>query len=196
MKNCFWVFVMICFQPILTLGVKTMNNPYQEHQIFDMVKMTLVQVLGCDPKEVTADAALVNDLNADSLDFVEFRHMLERQLGIALPQKSVLEHLAVAVGGEDRIYEKGQITQFAASVLHHSPFHYGDGQVETGMLPYEIMNVTTAWNWASCCYALFNHLPDRCPSCNAVEAKLSPAGKAICAGCVSSFFSMRQKQRI
>jgi acyl carrier protein len=163
-----------------------MNNPYQEHQIFDLVKVTLVQVLGCDPKEVTANAALVNDLNADSLDFVEFRHILERQLGIVLPQKSVLEHLATAVGGVDRIYEKGQITKFAATVLQHSPFHYGDNQVEAGMLPYEIMNVTTAWNWASCCYALFNHLPELCPNCNGAEAKLSPASKAICASCGSA----------
>lgn len=160
-----------------------MNNPYRECQVFDLMKVTLVQILGCDPEEVTANAALVNDLGATSLDFVEFRYVLERQLGIVLPQKSVLEHLVTVVGDVDRIYENGKISRFAAAVLQQSPFRYGDNQVRAGMSPYEIMNVTTVWNWVSFCYVLFNHLPKLCPNCNGTEANISPASKAVCASC-------------
>jgi len=163
-----------------------MNNPYRKDQLLDLVKTTFVDVLGCNSEEITKDAALVNDLGADSLDFVEFRYMIEKQLGITLPHKSVLEHLATAMGGMDQIYKNGKITPFAATVLRESPFQYSEDQVVDGMLPYEIMAVTTVSNWVSFCYTLFDYLPAVCPNCNANESQLSHESKAICAFCGSA----------
>ncbi len=163
-----------------------MNNPYQEYQIFDLIKETLVQVLGCNANDVTPDAALVNDLNADSLDFIEFRHILEKRLEITLPQKSVLDHLSNALGSSQHVYENGRITPLAATVLHQSFFHYDAQHVHAGMLPYEIMQVTTIRNWTACCYSLFNYLPDVCPHCQAIETTQSPLGKVICSHCCAT----------
>jgi acyl carrier protein len=159
-----------------------MNNPYQEQQILDIVRRALAEVMGHDLDKISADAALVNDLDADSLDFVEFRYMVERELGIVLPQKSVLDHLVAAIG-EDRVYHKGQITESAADVLRNSFFRYGEDQAAAGMRPSEIMAATTARNWAAYCHALFDHLPAACPDCGFGEAQLSPAGKVVCGDC-------------
>jgi hypothetical protein len=65
--------------------------------------------------------AIVNDLNAESLDFVALRFILEKKLGLFLPRKSVLDHLVGFIGDDGAVYEDGRITAFAAYVLRLRP---------------------------------------------------------------------------
>jgi acyl carrier protein len=159
-----------------------MMNPFSEEKIFSIVQKVLANILDRDPAEITVESSLVGDLDADSLDFVEFRYTVEQELGIVLSQKSVLEHLEAIVGAE-QTYENGAITELAADILRRSLFQYTDDQAKAGMKPFEIMAATTAGNWAACCHALFDHLPAHCPDCDGTEAKVSATGKAACAGC-------------
>jgi acyl carrier protein len=159
-----------------------MINPFSEKQIFSIVQKVLANILDRHPAEITADSSLVGDLDADSLDFVEFRYTVEQELGIVLSQKSVLEHLEANAGAE-QTYQNGAITELAADILRRGLFQYTDRQAKAGMKPFEIMAATTAGNWAACCHALFDHLPSHCPDCDGTEAKVSGAGKAACADC-------------
>lgn len=52
--------------------------------IDDKVKAIIVEQLGVDPEEVTADASFVNDLGADSLDTVELVMALEESFKIEI----------------------------------------------------------------------------------------------------------------
>lgn len=162
-----------------------MNNPFDERQTSEVVRRALAQVLGLQIAEIADDDALVNDLGADSLDFVEFRHGIERQFGIVLPQKSVLDQLAEALGSYDQIYRNGGISELAAEVLQHSFFRYGSNQVRPGMHGADIMAVTTVGNWAAYCHILFNYLPEYCPDCGDSRAQVSPEGKAVCVKCAA-----------
>jgi acyl carrier protein len=159
-----------------------MKNPFTEDQVFSIIQKVLANILDRDPDKITPDSSLMGDLDADSLDFVEFRYTVEQELGIVLSQKSVLEHLEAKVGAE-LTYESGAITALAADILQRGLFQYTESQAKAGMRPFEIMAETTAGNWASCCHALFDHLPTHCPDCDGTEAKVSGAGKAACAGC-------------
>ncbi|OGS20128.1 MAG: acyl carrier protein [Elusimicrobia bacterium RIFOXYA2_FULL_40_6] len=49
------------------------------------VKEIIVERLGVDPQEVTANAHFVNDLGADSLDTVELVMAFEEQFGLEIP---------------------------------------------------------------------------------------------------------------
>ena len=51
---------------------------------FDRLKKLIVEQLGVDEEEVTAQASFVEDLNADSLDLVELIMSLEEEFGMEI----------------------------------------------------------------------------------------------------------------
>ena len=53
--------------------------------VADKVKGIIVEQLGVDEEEVTADASFVDDLGADSLDTVELVMAFEEEFGIEIP---------------------------------------------------------------------------------------------------------------
>ena len=53
--------------------------------IEERVKAIIVDKLGVDESEVTAEASFTNDLGADSLDTVELIMELEKEFGLQIP---------------------------------------------------------------------------------------------------------------
>lgn len=51
---------------------------------FDKIKAIIVEQLGVDENEVTAEAHFIDDLGADSLDTVELVMALEEEYGIEI----------------------------------------------------------------------------------------------------------------
>lgn len=49
--------------------------------MFEKVKNVILDTLSCDEEQITMDARLVEDLEADSLDAVELNMALEETLG-------------------------------------------------------------------------------------------------------------------
>ncbi len=54
-------------------------------EVYERVKVALVDKLGADEGAITEDASFQDDLNADSLDLVELIMELEDQFGIKIP---------------------------------------------------------------------------------------------------------------
>ncbi|MCL4442160.1 acyl carrier protein [Desulforamulus profundi] len=54
---------------------------------FDKIKAIIVDQLGVDEADVTADASFVDDLGADSLDIVELVMALEEEFGLEIPDE-------------------------------------------------------------------------------------------------------------
>ena len=54
-------------------------------EIANKVKAIIVDKLGVDEKEVTAEASFTNDLGADSLDTVELIMEFEKEFHISIP---------------------------------------------------------------------------------------------------------------
>lgn len=59
--------------------------PTQE-EIFEKVQEALVEALGVDDDEVTAEATLVGDLGAESIDFLDIVFRLEKAFDIKIPR--------------------------------------------------------------------------------------------------------------
>ena len=57
--------------------------------MFEKVKSVIAETLNCDEDKVTMDAALVEDLDADSLDAVELNMALEDELGFCVPDEEL-----------------------------------------------------------------------------------------------------------
>jgi acyl carrier protein len=56
-------------------------------EIAEKVKSIVTEQLGVDAEEVTAEAAFIEDLGADSLDTVELVMAFEEEFGIVIPDE-------------------------------------------------------------------------------------------------------------
>lgn len=57
--------------------------------MFEQVKKIIVDTLNCEMDDVTMEARLAEDLEADSLDAVELNMALEDELGIGVPDEEL-----------------------------------------------------------------------------------------------------------
>ena len=55
-------------------------------EIFEEVKEVLIDALGLDDDEVTAEATLMGDLGAESIDFLDIVFRLEKSFDIKIPR--------------------------------------------------------------------------------------------------------------
>jgi acyl carrier protein len=60
--------------------------PMTESEVFETVKETLVDALGLEDDEVTAEATLTGDLGAESIDFLDIVFRLEKAFDIKIPR--------------------------------------------------------------------------------------------------------------
>ena len=59
------------------------------NEIFQKVQEVLVDALGVDDDEVTAEATLMGDLGAESIDFLDIVFRLEKAFGIKVPREEL-----------------------------------------------------------------------------------------------------------
>ncbi len=77
-------------------------------EIFEKVKVTLVDALGLDEDEVSATSRLKADLGAESIDFLDIVFRLEKNFGIKIPRNELFpESLFTADSG---FAENGRVT--------------------------------------------------------------------------------------
>ncbi len=90
-------------------------------EIFQKVQEVLVDALGVDDDEVTADATLMGDLGAESIDFLDIVFRLEKAFGIKVPRgelfpaESLLNDPELVSSG--RLTDKG-LAELRARVPH------------------------------------------------------------------------------
>ena len=90
-------------------------------EIFDEVKEVLVDALGLDDDEVTAEATLMGDLGAESIDFLDIVFRLEKSFGIKIPREElfpaegIMNNPEYVAGG--KLTEKG-LAELKAKMPH------------------------------------------------------------------------------
>ena len=90
-------------------------------EIFEEVKEVLVDALGLDEDEVTAEATLMADLGAESIDFLDIMFRLEKSFGIKIPREelfpadSLMSNPEYVSGG--KLTEKG-LAELKARMPH------------------------------------------------------------------------------
>jgi acyl carrier protein len=60
-----------------------------KQEINNRVNGVVAQALGLDDDEVTATSHLINDLGAESIDFLDITFRLEREFGIKIPRNEL-----------------------------------------------------------------------------------------------------------
>jgi len=107
----------------------------------------LLPVLGFDNiEEIPIDAALVKDLGADSIDFVEIMYVIESNFGVVL-KTSELVAGGRSISQED-IFEDGCLTESGLELIEKS-FSGSAGRFKVGMNKMDIFSSITVHDLAN-----------------------------------------------
>ena len=86
-----------------------------DEDIWDKVVDAFCEALGLDEDEVEKDALVIDDLGAESLDFLDIAFRLERAFGIKIPRREVQR--AAEDGAEADFEVDGKLTAAGAVAL-------------------------------------------------------------------------------
>jgi acyl carrier protein len=75
--------------------------------VFPKVAETMADALGCDKEEVKLDSSLINDLGAESIDFLDIVFRLERAFKVKIPRGKIIEDARGDLSEAD--FEKGGV---------------------------------------------------------------------------------------
>jgi acyl carrier protein len=78
-----------------------------QDEIFQKVRATLVDALNVDEDEVTPQARLRGDLNAESIDFLDIVFRLEKQFGVKIPREELFPESIFQ--GDAKFVEDGKV---------------------------------------------------------------------------------------
>jgi acyl carrier protein len=73
--------------------------------IFPKVAEIMADALGCEVAEVKPDSSLINDLGAESIDFLDIVFRLERGFKVKIPRGKIIEDARGSLSEAD--FEKG-----------------------------------------------------------------------------------------
>lgn len=113
----------------------------KKHEVLERLRVMLMPVLGLDSIEkIRPGDALVNDLGAESIDFVEIIYLIEKDFGVVL-RVDEIAFAGVQLPLEG-LFKDGKLTQVAESVLNaHLPD--GRGRFRVGMTKIQLFSSLT-----------------------------------------------------
>ena len=79
-------------------------------EVYPKVAETIADALGCDVDEVQPQLSLIDDLDAESIDFLDLVFRLERAFGMKIPRGKIVED-ARGDMPESEFEEKGMVTE-------------------------------------------------------------------------------------
>ena len=77
-------------------------------EVFEKVQGVLMDALGVDDDEVTAEATLMGDLGAESIDFLDIVFRLEKAFGIKVPREELFP--AESLMNDPELVSNGRLT--------------------------------------------------------------------------------------
>ncbi len=94
--------------------------PMTQEEVFEKVQEILVEALGVDDDEVLADATLMGDLGAESIDFLDIIFRLEKAFDIKVPPGELFPDNIL---NNPEYVENGKLTETGLAKLKESMPH-------------------------------------------------------------------------
>lgn len=94
------------------------DTPFPVDQaIWSKVRNCVAEALGLDDDEVELDARLIDDLGAESLDFLDLVFRLERAFDIKIPRGGVEAQAQADLDGAESYEQNGVLTELGLAKL-------------------------------------------------------------------------------
>ncbi len=116
-------------------------------EILNTVRAAVAEVLGREDNEVQANSSLMNDLNAESLDFLDLLFRLESAFGIKIPRGGIQRATQGSLT-EAEFQQNGILTPAALERLRILMPEVDPGKLKTGLTVREIPTLFTPETFA------------------------------------------------
>jgi acyl carrier protein len=90
-------------------------------EIFGQVQEVMVDALGVDDDEITAEATLMGDLGAESIDFLDIVFRLEKAFGVKIPREELFP--AESLMNNPEFVSNGKFTEIGLAELRDKVPH-------------------------------------------------------------------------
>lgn len=114
------------------------SNP----QVFEKVRQTFVDALGVEAEDVTLKAKVIDDLGAESLDFLDIAYRLEQSFKIKIPRGEVKQKSQEGMSADE--WEKdGLLTEKALTKLKEVMPEVNPADIKPGLKAKDIPRLFT-----------------------------------------------------
>lgn len=161
------------------------QNLITEEKVFEELKKAIVETLRVDESSITRESSLINDLGAESLDFLDINYRLEQAFGMKMARHFVLEHIEEMFGEGTAIDEDGRLTDKAIELLK---IRFGNNMpsLQSGMDMDEIPAMVTVQSMVQGVMDILGSLPDKCVHCGNSAWQSDDGTKTKCGSCGES----------
>ena len=98
------------------MTTQTAITKEEVNAVYPTVAETIADALGCEVSEVKPDASLIEDLGAESIDFLDMVFRLERAFKVKIPRGKIVENARGALSEGD-FENKGIVTDTGLAQL-------------------------------------------------------------------------------
>jgi acyl carrier protein len=110
-------------------------------ELYEKVRTCVAEALAIDPAKVVPGASLIEDLGAESLDFLDLVFRLETEYGVKIPRDGILLAARDGLAGFD---ENGALSNDALNRLRLLMPEVAPGRIVPGLRSSQISNLFTA----------------------------------------------------
>ncbi len=139
-----------------------------EDKVLEELKKAVVETLRVDESAIKPESSFINDLEAESLDFLDINYRLEQAFGIKMARHFVLEHIEEMFGEGTAIDENGQLTEKAIDLLKIRFTDEASGDIsdlKPGMDMDEVPVLITVQSMTRGVMDILDTLPEKCTAC-------------------------------
>jgi acyl carrier protein len=112
-----------------------------EEQVYERVAEAFCEALGLDDDEVERTSLVIDDLGAESLDFLDIAFRLERAFGIKIPRGQIQKAAEEQAGEAFEV--EGKLTESGAAALRDALPEAAEGAIRAGFPVRDIPRLFT-----------------------------------------------------
>ena len=122
-------------------------TPEEIQAIYPKVAATIADALACDEDKVKPDASLINDLGAESIDFLDIVFRLERAFNVKIPRGKIVEEARGPLT-EEQFQSGGTVTDAGIARLREFLSEVPAERIKSPMKAAEIPRLFTVETFA------------------------------------------------
>jgi acyl carrier protein len=153
-----------------------------EERVIEEIKKSIGESLRINPAAIAAENSLIQDLGAESLDFLDINYRLEQVFGIRMARHFVLEHVEELFGEGSAIDDQGHLTERGAQLLKIRIVDH-KSVLKAGMELDQATALITVQSMARGIMDNLSSLPEICPHCGGARWKSDDGARISCGAC-------------